>query len=190
MLVASFARPIGMFENWFNKFTAFVTGGSYCHSEFVFTFTFEEMKSFLIDVNEDITKWNSKLDKYNDNGDIHICFFVVWGEQVSYRLMKKNHSNPYCRYPTERDFSILKINNINNEDKVKLAKFLMQQRKKEYDYVGALTFFIPYRNQQENYNAYFCSQLMVNALQHINLYTEVNPSAITPNSLYNMLLLS
>jgi hypothetical protein len=189
MLVASFARPTGMFDNWFNRFTAFVTGGSYCHSEFVFTFPVEEMKEFLVDVGEEVGKWEKKLEKYEDEGNVHICFFVVWGEQVNYRLLKKNHTNPYCRYPVERDFSVIEMD-VTKEETVQLAKFLMQQRKKEYDYVGALTFYVPFRTKQEHYSMYFCSQLMVNALQHVNKFMDVNPSGVTPNKLYNMLLLS
>ena len=47
MLDAVFARPVGIFDNWFNKAVAWVTGGNYCHSEFVFTWTEEEANFFF-----------------------------------------------------------------------------------------------------------------------------------------------
>ena len=39
MITASFAKPVGLFDNWFNKVTAYVTGGEFCHSEFIFSFS-------------------------------------------------------------------------------------------------------------------------------------------------------
>ena len=64
VLVGSFARPIGLFDNWFNKVTAVVTGhgGNFCHSEFIFSFSVERMKKFLTYVEEDLSKWKKKLD--------------------------------------------------------------------------------------------------------------------------------
>ena len=102
-LVASFAKPIGLFDNWFNKVTAVVTGhgGNFCHSEFVFTFTLERMNKFLLHVDEDPKKWQKKLDRYEEDGSINICFFIVWGNNVSYRLLKRGHNNPYFKYPNE-----------------------------------------------------------------------------------------
>ena len=69
-LVASFAKPIGLFDNWFNKVTAVVTGhgGNFCHSEFVFTFTLERMNEFLLHVDENPKDWQKKLDRYEEDG--------------------------------------------------------------------------------------------------------------------------
>ena len=73
MLVASFARPCGMFDNWFNKFTSFVTGGSFCHSEFVFSFPVARMREFLTFAGEDESEWQRKLERYEEDGMIHPC---------------------------------------------------------------------------------------------------------------------
>ena len=191
-LVASFAKPIGLFDNWFNKLTAAVTGhgGNFCHSEFVFTFTLERMKEFLLHVEENPKDWQKKLDRYEEDGSIHICFFIVWGNNVSYRLLKRGHNNPYFKYPNENEFSIVKIKNLSDEDEFRIGKFLMDQIKKEYDYYGALTFFVPLRNQEPTYNRWFCSQLMVASLQHINRLKNINPGGISPNHLYKLLLVS
>lgn len=192
VLVGSFARPIGLFDNWFNKVTAMVTGhgGNFCHSEFVFSFTVERMKKFLDFVDEDLSKWQKKLDRYEEEGMIHICFFIVWGNNVSYRLLKYGHNNPYYKYPNENEFSLIQIKDLSDDDEFRIGKFLMDQMKKEYDYYGALTFFVPMRNQEPTYNRWFCSQLMVASLQHINRLKNVNPGAISPNHLYKLLLVS
>jgi len=192
VLVGSFARPIGLFDNWFNKVTAMVTGhgGNFCHSEFVFSFTVERMKKFLDYVNEDLSKWQKKMDRYEEEGMIHICFFIVWGNNVSYRLLKYGHNNPYYKYPNENEFSLVQIKDLSEDDEFLIGKFLMDQMKKEYDYYGALTFFVPLRNQEPTYNRWFCSQLMVASLQHINRLKNVNPGAVSPNHLYKLLLVS
>jgi len=192
VLIGSFARPIGLFDNWFNKVTAVVTGhgGNFCHSEFIFSFTMERMKQFLSYVEEDLTTWEKKLERYEEDGMIHICFFIVWGSDVSYRLLKYSHNNPYFKYPNENEFSLVTIKNLSDEDEFRIGKFLMDQMKKEYDYYGALTFFVPMRNQEPTYNRWFCSQLMVASLQHINRLKNVNPGAISPNHLYKLLLVS
>ena len=191
-LVASFAKPVGLFDNWFNKLTAVVTGhgGNFCHSEFVFSFTKQRMKEYLKYVGEDVSKWQKKLEKYEENGVIHICFYIVWGNTVSYRLLKYSHNNPFFTYPNENQFSLLKIKNLTEEDEFLIGKFLMDQVKKEYDYVGALSFFVPLRSQSATYNKWFCSQLMVASLQHINRSKNVNPSGITPNHLYKLLIVN
>ena len=192
VLVGSFARPIGLFDNWFNKVTAMVTGhgGNFCHSEFVFSFTVERMKKFLDYVNEDLSKWQRKMDRYEEEGMIHICFFIVWGNNVSYRLLKYGHNNPYYKYPNENEFSLVQIKDLSEDDEFLIGKFLMDQMKKEYDYYGALTFFVPLRNQEPTYNRWFCSQLMVASLQHLNRLKNVNPGAVSPNHLYKPLLVS
>lgn len=192
VLVGSFARPIGLFDNWFNKVTAVVTGhgGNFCHSEFIFSFSVERMKKFLTYVEEDLNKWKKKLERYEEDGMIHICFFIVWGNNVSYRLMKYGHNNPYFKYPNENEFSLVTIKNLSDEDEFRIGKFLMDQIKKEYDYYGALSFWVPLRNQEPTYNRWFCSQLMVASLQHINRLKNVNPGGISPNHLYKLLLVS
>lgn len=188
MLTASFARPVGMFDNAFNKFTSVITGGSYCHSEFIFSFNTDKFKKFLEHVGEEVESWEKKIERYNDDGMIHLCLFIVWGSEVGFRLLRRDHNNPYYRYPTETEFGIIELNKLSEEEQFEVGKYIFEQRKKTYDYFGALTFFIPLRSSSVTYNKYFCSQLMVAALQHVNKLKQYNPSAITPNQLHNLLL--
>ena len=47
MINAVFARPVGIFDNWFNKVVSYMTGGDFCHSEFVFSWTQQEAAHFF-----------------------------------------------------------------------------------------------------------------------------------------------
>ena len=60
-----------------------------------------------------------------------------------YQLLKYGHNNPYFKFPNENEFTLVKIKNLSDEEEFSIGKFLMDQRKKEYDYMGATTFFVP-----------------------------------------------
>ena len=123
---------------------------------------------------------------YEEDGKIHICFYVLWGDKTSYRLLKYQHNNPFYRMPNETQFTCLDIP-MEEEDEFTVVTFLLDQCKKSYDYAGALTYYIPLRPSHQVYPTYFCSQLMVCALQHVRQYMDTNPSSITPNGLYALL---
>ena len=184
---ASFARPMGMFDNTYNKIVAWFTGGSYCHSELIFSFTEAQITHFLSSL-DGHDKLKNRVPKYMEDGVVHICFYIVWGDQCSYRLMKKRHNNPFYKFPCEPQFSLIELNTFNETEEFKMCRFLCDQCKKEYDYIGAMTYFLPYRGRQAVYPTYFCSQLMVSTFQHVQKFKDINPSSITPNKLYNMLL--
>lgn len=188
MLTASFARPVGLFDNWFNKLVSLVTAGDYCHSEFIFSWSSDRMKAFLQFVGEDEAAWEKKLKRYEEDNMFHICFFIVMGDTVSYRLLKRNHNNPYYKFPNESENALLQMR-LTDDQEFTIAKFLFNQIKKDYDTVGAFTFFVPLRSRAGTYDKYFCSQLMVASLQQVNLLMDVNPSSVTPNKLYQLLLI-
>lgn len=185
MICASFARPSGLFDNVFNRFVSWLTGGEYCHSEFIFTWNMETAGKFFKTV-EGHSRLKERFGDYCEDGVVNICFYVLWGDRTSYRLLKHNANNPFYRMPNETQFTCLPIA-LEEEHEFKMATFLLDQCKKEYDYAGALTYYIPLRHAQNEYPTYFCSQLMVCALQHIQQYREVNPSSVTPNKLYTLL---
>ena len=47
MLYASFFRPVGIYDGWFNRAAAWMTGGPYCHSELVFKWTKSELEEVM-----------------------------------------------------------------------------------------------------------------------------------------------
>lgn len=186
MIQASFARPVGLFDNWFNKLVARVTGGSFCHSEFIVSWTVDQLLDVVNHTGGHINLRN-ELSKM-DTDQVNICFYVLWGDQCNYRLLK-DHGTPFYRMPNQTEYSTLPLDMSLSEEK-KIVRFLFDQCNKNYDYLGALAYFLPLRKSQHSYDTYFCSQLMVCSLQHINKIQNVNPSAVTPNKLYNLLLTS
>ena len=185
MIEASFARPVGLFDNFFNRFVSWLTAGEYCHSEFIFTWDSETAERFFSTI-EGHDRLKSRYKDYEEDGKIHICFYVLWGDTTSYRLLKYQHNNPFYRMPNDTQFTTLSVP-MEETDEFKMATFLLNQCKKKYDYAGALTYYIPLRYSNSEYPTYFCSQLMVCALQHVRQYQEINPSSVTPNKLYTLL---
>jgi len=185
MLNAVFARPVGIFDNWFNKVVSYMTGGDFCHSEFVFSWTEEQANYFFSDIDAN-DKLKANYKRYLEDGKLHVCFYILWGDVLSYRLLKYNHNNPFYRVLDESQASNVAIN-ISNENEMKLAKFLMAQVGKPYDYTAAVMFFVPLRHSQTEYPQYYCSELMVCALQQCRMLQSVNPSGVTPNKLYKLL---
>ena len=188
MLIASFARPVGMFDNFFNKLVAWATGGGeYCHSEFIFSYSVEEFEN-IVDKIEGHPFLKTSFKHYVENNKINICFYVVWGDVVSYRLLKHTHNNPFYRMPNKTQFSTIDLDTTIEQEE-KMISFLLKQCGKYYDYQAALGYFVPMRNSKPTYAKYFCSQLMLTALHQIQLYRDHNPASTTPNALYKILTL-
>lgn len=185
MLYASFAKPVGMFDNIFNKVVAFCTGGHFCHSEFIFVYEKETFETFLNNI-EDHDKLKKSYNRYVEDDKIKICFYVLWGDKVKYRLLKDVHNNPFYRMPNSTEFDKIHVQ-VSDQEEEKLINFLFDQCGKNYDYEGALGFFIPFRYNRNQYDKYFCSQLMVSALHQIQMYREYNAAGITPNYLHKIL---
>lgn len=185
MLNAVFARPVGIFDNWFNKVVAWITGGNYCHSEFVFTWTEDEAKVFFDQV-DGHSKLKEGYEKYIEDGNLHICFYILWGDTLSYRLLKYRHNNPFYRILDEAVATEVPVQ-MSPDNEINVANFLLSQCGKPYDYTGATLCFVPLRTSNSEYPQYFCSELMVCALQHCRMLSHVNASGVTPNKLYNLL---
>ena len=185
MLHAVFARPVGIFDNWFNKVVSYMTGGDFCHSEFMFTWTAGEAEYFFSKINGH-DKFKNNYKRYIEDGKLHICFYILWGDVLSYRLLKFQHNNPFYRVLDESQSAQLKIN-LSQENEMKVASFLISQCGKPYDYTGAVCYFVPLRHSQTEYEKYYCSELMVCALKQCRMLLEVNASGVTPNNLYKLL---
>jgi|TARA_B110000858_G_scaffold185829_1_gene228379 hypothetical protein len=183
MLQAVFARPVGIFNNWFNKVVAYCTRGSFCHSEFVFTWSEEQADAYFCTLD---TPLSNSYKRYIEDGKLHICFYILWGDVLSYRLLKYQHNNPFYRIADEAQSANVPIN-VSMQEEQKMVSFLLNQCGKSYDYTGALMFFVPLRNSMTEYDQYYCSELMVCTLQQVRQLPGVNASGVTPNHLYKLL---
>lgn len=175
MLYASFLRPEGVYDSYFNKFVAFVTrGGNFCHSEFVFHWS-EEQFAEIRDKIQGLARYK------NHKGPIDLALYVIWGDTVKYRVL--NGHGDFFSVPKKDMIGI----DISWEQELQLSSWLCSQVGKSYDEVGAIMSPFSFRSARDTYNAYFCSQLMACALQRVGRLKHLNPSGLTPNSLYSAL---
>lgn len=174
MLYASFVRPEGVYNSWFNKLAAFATRGVFCHSEFIFRWSDDQLKEVLSRV-----KGLGSLR--NRSGPIDVAVYIIWGDIVRYRVL--TGYSPFWSVP-ERDMVPI---NISWESELNTITWLANQLGAPYDKAGALLSPIPWRHKSLAYDHYFCSQLMACALQRLNMIQQCNPAALTPNSLYRVL---
>ena len=181
MLYASFIRPEGIYNSFFNKAAAFVTKGDFCHSEFIFKWSEEELQEILKRV-----KGCSKL-KYH-KGDINVCVYVIWGDKVRYRILSdelpsNNPCDSFWRMPQN---DLIEVN-TDWESEKNMFTWLMAQMGAPYDKTGAVLSVVPWRAKSSAYDKYFCSQLMCCALQRIGVMELYNPASVSPNDLYRVL---
>jgi hypothetical protein len=179
MIYASFREPRGIFSSWFNHVAATFTGGNFCHSEFIFEWTEEQLAEAL----EAAELSGSSLSRVTCVDDkIHVALYVMWGMQVGYRVLSDNAQDPFWQMPEDHLIALP----CDFKEEKKMFAWCMNQCGKEYDKVGALGCIVPVRSWKTEYDVYFCSQLMACALNHIHLMS-VNPGGVSPNALYTAL---
>ena len=190
MLFASFRTVDGMFESWFNRLATFVTGGQFCHSEFIFKWTPEELHTVLEQCHG-LTMLRTPLRNQYASEPLYVCIDTMWGRTVDYRILTPDASDEYWQLPTQHQVHLP----CAFEDEVRVLKWLQQQQGKSYDRVGALTCWMPFSLRADNavYPSYFCSQLMVCALCATSLLspetqrTIQNRANVTPHRLHALL---
>jgi hypothetical protein len=117
---------------------------------------------------------------------LNLCFYVLWGDLVSYRFLKHTHNNPFYRMPNNTQYTQVHLD-VDEIKEHEMLNFLLQECGKYYDYGGALAYFVPWRTHSNVYEKYFCSQLMMTTMQKVGLYANHNPASITPNQLYKII---
>ena len=174
MLYASFVRPEGIYSGWFNKFAAFATRGGFCHSEFVFRWSQDELQQVL-------SRVKGLASLRNKTGPVDIAVYIIWGDIVRFRVL-----TGYSQFWSVPERDMIHID-TSWENELNTVTWLSNQLGKPYDKVGALLSPFSWRNKNNTYDNYFCSQLMVCALQRLNMIQYCNPGNITPNSLFRIL---
>jgi len=177
MIYAAFSRPEGIFDSFFNKTAAFVTGrGNYCHSEFIFRWTDEERQQVL----ERVKGFN---DLKHHKGSVDVAVYILWGDHVRYRIL--NGATQFWTFPQNDTIRI----QVNWEKELNTITWLSNQIGAQYDTMGALLCQFPLRKDSVAYESYFCSQLMGCALKRLGFLNNCNPAHLSPNSLYRMLVI-
>lgn len=174
MLYASFVRPEGVYDSTFNKFAAFATRGSFCHSEFIFRWSDDELKQVL-------SRVKGLASLRNQSGPIDIAVYIIWGDIVRYRVL-----TGYSQFWSVPEKDMIPIH-TSWANELNTITWLSEQLGRPYDKVGALLSPFSWRRKNMAYDYYFCSQLMGCALQRLNMIQQFNPGSLTPNSLFRAL---
>jgi len=174
MLYASFVRPEGVYDSMFNKVAAFATRGNFCHSEFIFRWSDDQLKQVL-------SRVKGLASLRNKKGPIDVAVYIIWGDIVRYRVL--SGYSQFWSVP-ERDMHHI---DISWDSELNTITWLANQLGRPYDKVGALLSPVAWRRKSLAYDHYFCSQLMACALQRLNMIEHCNPGNLTPNSLYRIL---
>jgi len=177
MLYASFVKPTGIYDSFFNKIVARVTRGPFCHSEFVFRWTQAELKQVL----QRVKGFASIRTHMRRNKGADISVYTLWGDRVRFRVL--NGFSEFWSVPEENLVHI----DVPWEQELNAITWLSQQMGAPYDKTGAVLSFYPWRTHAHAYDRYFCSQLMVCALQRLGKIKHANPGAVTPNKLFLLL---
>ena len=182
MLYASFRRPIGIFAGCFNRFAASVTGGNFCHSEFIFKLDNERLREIIKG-----TSYEHSMLKLQKTDTVYVAWYTMWGGFVTYRILTNFAPDSFWRLPTDLGVST----NCTLEQETEIFRWCISQARKPYDRAGALGCVFPLRGKQDEYSQYFCSQFMACALNRVGLLVgprgSPNPGSTTPNNLYTML---
>ena len=177
MIYAAFSRPEGIFNSFFNKVAAFVTGrGNYCHSEFIFRWSDEERIQVI-----DRVKGFSDLRDHK--GPVDVAVYILWGDIVRYRIL--NGTTQFWKFPENDTIRI----QTSWEKELNTITWLSNQIGAPYDTAGALLCQVPLRKDNVTYDRYFCSQLMGCALKRLGFLHHCNPAHLSPNSLHRLLVL-
>lgn len=182
MLYASFRRPDGIFAGCFNRFAASVTGGDFCHSEFIFRLDNARLKEIIKG-----TPYEHSALKLQKTDTVYVAWYTMWGGQVTYRILTTYAPDSFWRLPV--DLGV--CTDCTPDQETEIFRWCISQARKPYDRAGALGCIFPLRGKQDEYSQYFCSQFMACALNRVGLLVgprgSPNPGGITPNNLYLML---
>lgn len=201
MLYTLLWRPEACFNTYFNKFTAKITGGDFCHSELVFKFTKKEWLDVLKTFTdgkvgqraESLSKRITEIfEEDGENKNISLCFYTIWSSEMNLRILSATDTYIFNRIPDNRYTSSMH-SKFNYEEQRGALGFCLSELHKKYDNVKAVLFWVPrfsiFMNNNANTlpNKYFCSEFIVYCFQQIGYAKKHLPENTTPNDLPNIL---
>lgn len=197
MLYTLLWKPEACFETLFNKFTAKITGGAFCHSELVFQFKkakwLELLKSFNSGrVGQRAKSLSGRLNEIfpgASDKDISLCFYTIWGSEMNLRLLTATDTYVFNKLPDKRYTKSVPSLFSDEEQRAALG-FCLSELHKKYDNVKAVLFWVPRVDclrRQVLPSKYFCSEFIVYLYQHVGYAKTYKPENITPNDLPKIL---
>lgn len=171
-LKISFARPVGPYDMFWNKCT-----GTFCHVEMSIEL---EKDLFRVIVDSNIHEaYNSSIlegimnrTKTSELKKLNACFYIMWGEEVSLRYLSDLSDDPFMSPAAKPVYETITIP-LELEEMQKVVGYLLRQLGKPYDIPRALLTFshVTLRLHGEP-DKFFCSQLVMHALQYAEMYKD------------------
>lgn len=198
MLYTLLWRPEACFKTVFNKFTATITGGDFCHSELVFQYTKSKWLQILSSfsssgkIKERATSLSRRLEDIfknsDDNTEISLCFYTIWGSEMNLRLLTANDPYIFNRLPTINGEATKCIYSVFNDEEQRVALgFCLSELHKKYDNIKAVLFWVPrfncIRQRTTLPSKYFCSEFIVYCFHQMGYAKNHRPENTTPNDL-------
>lgn len=171
-LKISFARPVGPYDMLWNKCT-----GKFCHVEMSIELE-KDLFRVIVDsnieraFNSSILEGIMKRTKMSDLKKLNICFYIMWGEEVSLRYLSELSDDPFMSPAAEPVYETISIP-LELEEMQQVIGYLLCQLGKPYDIPRALLTFshVTLRLQGEP-DKFFCSQLVMHALKYAEIYKD------------------
>ena len=197
MLYTLLWRPEACFKTVFNKFTATITGGEFCHSELVFQYPKSQwmqiLKSFTSGkiharANSLSMRLQDIFANADDEKEISLCFYTIWGSEMNLRLLTASDPYIFNRLPTTNSEATKCIYSVFDQEEQRVALgFCLSELHKKYDNVKAVLFWVPRFNCTRRNtmlpSKYFCSELIVYCFHPMGYAKGHCPENTTPNDL-------
>lgn len=199
-MLCSFVTPgTPPFDVMFNRLAAKVTGGPYCHVETAFEGVslgkLRELQETLLedDLPDDLQRVRDATQsilqlfppQLSDDHKITVAFHALAGCPLGCRVLSE-HSEDLLYRPYDDTWRVYRLEGA--PDNVVQANLVWSLSKVglPYDTMGALT--SPWRSNSSMCDApdpehWFCSNLSLRFLQHLNICSELSMFGTTPNAL-------
>jgi len=179
-----FAKPVSVYDNWINKCV-----GRYCHCEISV-----KMDAALFSVMVDSAISEAYAPAYLEKilkktkrvkGKLHFCFYVLLNDYVDIRFFNDLGDDFYNPVPEVYDTIEIEIDSMQ-----RLKDFVVYnlcQLGKSYDLCRAVCLYLPFTLRTHQPDKFFCSQLVMHSLNHIDITTDQDINHMKPDDVYDWL---
>jgi len=192
-LKINFAKPIGPYNMLWNKCVS-----TYCHVEISIEIE-RDLFAVMIDSNVSAAHNPSILEsllkrvKGSTLKKLHCCFYIMWGDIVSVRFLNELNDDALMRPPEEPIYDMITIP-LTVEQMQSIIGYNLRQLGKSYDIPRALlllSHFTLRTDPNEVPSQFFCSQLVMHAIKHADLFdtsTLKDINHMTPLDVYEWMI--
>jgi hypothetical protein len=187
----NFANPLGPYDNYFNR-----CAGRYCHVEMTLKIDCQIFRA-LVDANvsdahapEMLQQLLNRSKDYE--GDVTVCFFILWGGVVSVRFLSELADDAFFRPPEQPVYDSINVNIKDISELHKLISWQLKHVGRLYDIPRALCLLIPVTIRLDgNPYKFFCSQMLMHMFKDNEMFDTsalVDINHMKPDCVYDWLI--